>query len=92
MLLDGRSEGVKFNGKIFNPEKCTHGQGYSVLESETEDIDIPKVFATMAGGKTIGTIFFFLVALAALTSSISLMETIVSVLSEKLKFKRITII
>jgi len=54
-------------------------------------VTLPKVFATMAGGKTIGTIFFFLVALAALTSSISLMETIVSVLSEKLKFKRITI-
>ena len=54
-------------------------------------VTLPKVFATMAGGKTIGTIFFFLVALAALTSSISLMETIVSVLSEKLKFKRIII-
>lgn len=54
-------------------------------------VTLPKVFATMAGGKTIGTIFFFLVALAALTSSISLMETIVSVFSEKLKFKRITI-
>ena len=38
MLLNDRSEGFKFNGKIFDPEKCTHGFGYSVLESETENL------------------------------------------------------
>ncbi len=49
---------------------------------------LPKVFETMVAGRTIGTIFFFLVALAALTSSISLMETIVSVFVEKTKLSR----
>ena len=39
MLLNDRSEGFKFNGKIFNPEKCTHGFGYSILESETEEFN-----------------------------------------------------
>lgn len=37
MIVNDKSEGFKFNGKIFDPEKCTHGFGYSVLESETEE-------------------------------------------------------
>ncbi len=54
-------------------------------------ITLPNVFNSMAGGNIIGIIFFILVAVAALTSSISLMETIVSIISEKTKMKRITI-
>ena len=52
-------------------------------------VTLPKVFLSMRGGRIIGMIFFVLVALAALTSSISLMETIVSVIMEKWKVKRI---
>ena len=38
MVLNDRSEGFKFDGKTFDPEKCTHGFGYSILESETEEL------------------------------------------------------
>ncbi len=51
---------------------------------------LPKVFATMPGGTIIGAAFFILVLLAALTSSISLMETVVSILQDKLKLGRKT--
>ena len=49
---------------------------------------LPKVFNTMWGGEVIGTVFFLLVLLAALTSSISLMETVVSVFQDKLHWNR----
>jgi len=49
---------------------------------------LPKVFETMAGGQIIGTLFFLLVLFAALTSSISLMETVVSIVCDKLKLDR----
>lgn len=52
-------------------------------------ITLPNVFDSMAGGQIIGTVFFILVYLAALTSSISLMETVVSIICEKFKIKRI---
>ena len=38
MVINDKSEGFKFNGKVFDPEKCTHGFGYSILESETETL------------------------------------------------------
>ena len=50
---------------------------------------LPQVFESMAGGRIIGLVFFVLVFLAALTSSISLMETIVSVVMEKFGLRRI---
>ena len=50
---------------------------------------LPQVFEFMESGRFIGLVFFLLVFLAALTSSISLMETIVSVVMEKFKVKRI---
>lgn len=53
-------------------------------------ITLPNVFTSMAGGEIVGAIFFILVLLAALTSAISLMETIVSVIMEKFKLKRMT--
>ena len=38
MLLNDKSEGFKFNDKNFDPERCTHGFGYSILESETKEL------------------------------------------------------
>lgn len=49
---------------------------------------LPKVFENMAGGQIIGALFFLLVLFAALTSSISLMETVVSIVCDKLKWER----
>ena len=49
---------------------------------------LPQVFDKMPGGNIVGAVFFVLVFLAALTSSISLMETLVSVVIEKTKLKR----
>lgn len=46
-------------------------------------VTLPKVFNSMAGGNIIGTLFFVLVLFAALTSSISLMETVVSIVRDK---------
>ncbi len=51
-------------------------------------VTLPKVFEAMQGGTVIGTIFFLLVLLAALTSSISLMETVVSIVMDKLHWNR----
>ena len=53
-------------------------------------IMLPKVFESMPAGNFIGTLFFLLVLFAALTSSISLMETIVSIFMDKLKVGRKT--
>ena len=52
-------------------------------------VTLPKVFETMFGGNIIGALFFLLVLLAALTSSISLMETVVSIVCDKFKMNRI---
>ena len=49
---------------------------------------LPKVFGEMFGGEIIGLLFFVLVLFAALTSSISLMETVVSVFCDKFKLER----
>ncbi len=55
---------------------------------------LPKVFAAIGGGNIIGTIigivFFVTVAFAALTSSVSLMETIVACVIDKFSVKRKT--
>ncbi|MBQ6902036.1 MAG: sodium-dependent transporter [Oscillospiraceae bacterium] len=51
-------------------------------------VTLPKVFETMTGGTFIGIAFFLLVLFAALTSSISLFETVVSILCDKLKIGR----
>lgn len=51
-------------------------------------ITLPKVFDSMPGGAIIGTVFFLMVLFAALTSSISLMETVVSVVQDKFKLNR----
>ena len=49
---------------------------------------LPKVFENMVGGGFIGAVFFLMVLLAALTSSISLMETVVSTIQDKWKLER----
>ena len=51
-------------------------------------ITIPKVFASMGFGRIVGAVFFLLVLFAALTSSISLMETSVSSICEVFKVSR----
>lgn len=51
-------------------------------------VTLPMVFENMAFGTVVGAVFFVLVLFAALTSSISLMETIVSVLIDKTHMKR----
>ena len=53
-------------------------------------IILPQLFATMKAGRIIAIIFFFLVFFAALTSSISLYETCVSIIQDKFKQKRTT--
>ena len=64
-----------------SPEALGKGPG---LMFET----LPKVFEKMVGGQIIGALFFLLVLFAALTSSISLMETVVSIVCDKLGWKR----
>ncbi len=54
-------------------------------------ITLPKVFDSMTGGTIIGALFFIMVFFAALTSSISLMETVVSIIKDKTKLERKTI-
>lgn len=51
-------------------------------------VTLPKVFESMPGGAFIGTAFFVMVLFAALTSAISLMETIVSIFRDKLGIGR----
>ncbi|MBE6031058.1 MAG: sodium-dependent transporter [Clostridiales bacterium] len=51
-------------------------------------IVLPKVFEKMSAGGILGAVFFALVFLAALTSSISLMEAVVSNIQDKTKCKR----
>lgn len=66
----------------FQPDKLdTSGPG---LMFET----LPLVFEKMPFGQVIGAVFFVLVFLAALTSSISIMEAIVSMMMDKFKMKR----
>ncbi len=51
-------------------------------------ITMPKVFASMSFGTVIGTVFFLLVIFAALTSCISLFETVVSILCDQFHISR----
>ena len=52
-------------------------------------VSLPKVFAAMGGmGTVVGIAFFVMVAFAALTSSMSLMEAVVSSVMDKLHLER----
>lgn len=70
---------VAFNGG--DPSAINAGPGLMF-------VTLPMVFENMAFGTVVGAVFFVLVLFAALTSSISLMETIVSVLIDKTHMKR----
>lgn len=54
-------------------------------------ITLPKVFDSMKFGNIIGITFFLLVLFAAITSAISIMETIVSSIMEKTKLSRVKV-
>lgn len=64
-------------------DKAALGKGPSLMF-----VTLPKVFDSMPFGSVIGTVFFVLVLFAALTSAISLMETIVSIFSDKFGWSR----
>ncbi len=64
-----------------NPGQLNKGAG---LMFDT----LPKVFDKMPGGYIIAAVFFLMVFFAAITSSISLMETIVSIFRDKLGWGR----
>lgn len=51
-------------------------------------ISLPIGFSTMPAGRIIGTLFFLLVVVAALTSAVSLLENTVSLLGSKFKIGR----
>lgn len=52
-------------------------------------ISLPKVFLSMGGvGRFIGTIFFLMVLFAAVTSAVSVMETVVSNLDDQFRIGR----
>lgn len=63
----------------------TLGQGPGLMF-----VALPKVFASFGavGGGILGALFFALVLFAALTSAISLMETVVSIFMDKFKLSR----
>lgn len=69
---------------IFSGEAGTKASGAGLMF-----ITLPKVFEQMKGGMFIGALFFILVFLAALTSSISLMEAVVSSIMDRFKVGRI---
>lgn len=52
-------------------------------------VTLPKVFNSMPAGNFIGALFFFLVLFAAITSSVSIMEAIVSGLLDTFKISRL---
>ncbi len=64
-------------------DEATLGKGPGLMF-----VTLPKVFNSMPGGQIIGAVFFLLVFFAALTSSISLMETVVSIITDKTKLNR----
>lgn len=64
-------------------DPATLGAGPSLMF-----IALPKVFVDMPMGSIVGVAFFILVFFAALTSSVSLLETIVSIFMEKLGWSR----
>ncbi len=51
-------------------------------------ITMPKIFASMGIGRVIGTLFFLLVLIAAVTSAIALLESAVSTFSDEFKWSR----
>ncbi len=69
---------------IFSGEAGMSSSGPSLMF-----VTLPKVFEQMNGGMIIGALFFILVLFAALTSSISIMEAIVSSFMDRFKITRV---
>ncbi|GHD56267.1 transporter [Thalassobaculum fulvum] len=53
-------------------------------------ITLPQIFLAMPGGRIVGTLFFFLLAAAALTSMLSMLEVPVAVAMRRLRLRRRT--
>ena len=68
---------------VFSGEAGTKASGAGLMF-----VTLPKVFEQMRGGTIIGILFFVLVFLAALTSSISIMEAIVSSFMDRFGISR----
>lgn len=68
---------------IFSGEEGLKSSGVGLMFST-----LPKVFADMPFGGFIGLLFFILVFFAAVTSSISILEAIVSNILDKFKWER----
>ncbi len=68
---------------VFSGEAGTKANGPGLLF-----VALPKIFEQMSGGTAIGILFFILVFFAALTSSISIMEAVVSSFVDKFKISR----
>ncbi|MDD5952768.1 MAG: sodium-dependent transporter [Oscillospiraceae bacterium] len=68
---------------VFSGEAGTKSSGAGLMFQT-----LPKVFEQMPGGAIIGAVFFIMVFFAALTSSISVMEAIVSSIIDKFHVKR----
>lgn len=69
-----------------NGDESVLGQGPGLMF-----VTLPNVFASMKFGRLIGLLFFILVLFAALTSAISLMETIVSIIGDLVSWSRVKI-
>ncbi|MBO5212539.1 MAG: sodium-dependent transporter [Clostridia bacterium] len=67
----------------FGGEEALSASGPSLMF-----VTLPKIFDIMPGGAFIGAMFFIMVFFAALTSSISLMETVVSTVLDKVNINR----
>lgn len=74
-----------FSGLMIIPAVFTLGGGAENLNAGPGLMfkTLPKVFEGMAAGHVIAAVFFVLVFFAALTSSVSLMETVVSIVRDK---------
>ena len=78
MIIPGISV---MTGGVLNPSDLKKGPGLMFMV-------LPKVFDKMPGGQIVGALFFVMVFFAALTSSISLMETVISIVRDKFDLGR----
>lgn len=85
--------GIAFmSGLMIVPSVFVYGGGQAELKAGPSlmFITLPKVFESMPMGRMVGIVFFILVLFAALTSSIALMETVVSSLMDHFRLQRRT--
>ena len=71
---------VALLGVVAAAGTSTFGLGFNVL---------PQVFASMPGGQLFGTLFFFLLSIAAITSAISILQPAVAFIEEFWNLRRI---